>query len=160
MTRSSSGARVVEVRSVVPAPRHLVWARVASAEGITHELAPWLSMSLPRGTEGLDVATLPVGQPLGKAWLRLFGVLPVDYDDLTVVALEDGRRFHEVSTMMSARRWEHERTLADAGAGATEVHDRLTVEPRVGARLLGPIVARVVRALFEHRHRRLASYFA
>lgn len=149
---------VVEVSSDVPAPQEVVWARVASVEGIDHELRPWLSMTLPRGAAGLDVHTLPVGVPLGKAWIRLLGVLPVDYDDLTVVELDPGRRFHEVSRMLSARRWEHERTLTPGPDGSTHVHDRLTVEPRLA--LAAPLVGRLVRALFEHRHRRLARWCA
>ena len=155
---ASHAGRVVEVRSVVRAPRDEVWARVVSVDGIRDELAPWLTMTMPRGMDGLDVATLPVGQPLGRAWLRLFGVLPVDFDDLTIVALEPGRRFHEVSRMMSARRWEHERTLRDAGPGTTEVHDRLVVVPRLAPHVVGPVAERVVRLLFEHRHRRLARH--
>lgn len=146
---------VVEVESVVPAPRDVVWARVASVDGIQHELLPWLLMVMPRGTEHLDATTLPVGQPLGKAWLRLFSVLPVEYDDLTVVALEQGRRFHEVSTMLTQRRWEHERTLSDV-PGGTLVHDRLVLEPRLAH---GAALSRlVVRFLFRHRHRRLARW--
>lgn len=149
---------VVEVDSVVPAPREVVWARVASVEGIDHELRPWLSMTLPRGTAGLDVHTLPVGVPLGKAWIRLFGLVPVDYDDLMVVALDPGHRFHEVSRMLSATHWEHERTLTARPDGTTHVLDRLTVVPRLG--VTRPLVRRLVRALFTHRHRRLARWCA
>ncbi|MCR4512107.1 hypothetical protein [Aeromicrobium sp. 50.2.37] len=149
---------VVQVASVVPAPREVVWARVTSVEGIDHELRPWLSMTLPRDARGLDVHSLPVGVPLGRAWIRLFGVLPVEYDDLTVVELDHGRRFHEVSRMLSARRWEHERTLTPGPGGGTHVHDRLTVEPRFA--LAAPVVRRLVGALFGHRHRRLARWCA
>ncbi|MCX6408219.1 MAG: hypothetical protein NTV28_14995 [Propionibacteriales bacterium] len=149
---------VVEVASTVPLPREVVWARVASVAGIQHEMMPWLLMSMPRGTEHLDVHTLPVGQPLGKAWLRLFGVLPVEYDDLTVVELEPGRRFREVSRMLSARRWEHERTLTSVDGGGTQVHDRLTIDPRL--RHGAGATRAVVSAIFRHRHRRLARWCA
>ena len=41
-------------------------------------------------------------------------MIPIDYDDLTLVALEPGRGFHERSRMLSMRVWEHERTLEPA----------------------------------------------
>ena len=148
--------RVVERTSLVPAPIDAVWGRVTSFEGINHELMPVMSMTVPKGAEGLDVTTVPVGQPLGRAWVKLFGVVPVDYDDLTIAELVPGRSFHEVSTMLSARRWEHERTLTEVDGG-TRVHDRLTFVPRAPA---GRVHAWLIGALFSHRHRRLLRHFA
>ena len=43
------------------------------------------------------------------------------------------------------------------GDGTCTVTDRLVVEPRVG--LLRPVVERVVRFLFDHRHRCLVERF-
>lgn len=63
-----------------------------------------------------------MGTPLGRAWLRLFGVIPFDYDCLTIVELEPGRRFLERSTMLSIRVVEHERSLTP-GPGGTRVLD-------------------------------------
>lgn len=150
------GPTTVERVSVVPASIDAVWARVASFEGIAHELAPWMTMSVPPGAAGLDVSTVPVGEPLGRAWLRLLGIVPFDVDDLTIVALVPGRSFHERSTMLSASLWEHERVLT-AVDGGTRVHDRLTFMSRLpfGVRFH----ALVVGALFTHRHRRLARHF-
>lgn len=152
--------QVVEVESVVAAPVERVWSRVVDPEGIDHELRPWLSMRMPLGTEHLTIGTVPLGRPLGRARISLFGVLPVDHDDLTVAALEPGRSFREESTMLSARSWQHERTLAPTPAGGTHVHDRLTFEPRVPGTLAAAVHRRGVRLLFEHRHRRLAAYLA
>ena len=42
-----------------------VWARVASLEGINHELGPWMRMTAPRGAE-----LTPEGAPLGRRWFR------------------------------------------------------------------------------------------
>ncbi|WP_395838716.1 hypothetical protein [Cystobacter fuscus] len=144
---------------MINAPLRSVWERVASAEGINDEMRPWLTMSAPRGVGVLDLNTVPVGVPLGRAWLRLFGVLPLDYDLLTLVELEPGHRFHEKSTMASMRCWEHERVLVARG-GSTEVTDRVTFVPRWGLLWARPMLARVVREFFAHRHRRLARYFA
>ncbi|MGJ9411229.1 hypothetical protein ACHAAC_00830 [Aeromicrobium sp. CF4.19] len=151
---------VVELSSVVRAPTDLVWARVVDPAGINDELMPWMSMTMPPAARHLTIETVQLGRPIGRSWIRLLGVLPVDYDDLTIAALEPGRSFREESTMLSARRWRHERSLAPAGEGATVVHDRLTFESRVPGRLAASLHRRVVAALFAHRHRRLARHFA
>jgi ligand-binding SRPBCC domain-containing protein len=151
---------IIERQSVVNAPAEQVWARVVTPEGINDELRPWMTMSMPRGAESLTVDNVPVGEPIGRAWMRLFGVVPFDYDDLTIAELWPGLGFHEESTMLSMRLWRHERTLAPGGDGKTLVRDRLTFELRTPLRPLTPIVAAGIRALFGHRHRRLQRHFA
>lgn len=137
----------------------MVWERVVSPDGINHEMRPWMTMTMPRGVAGLTVETVPLGQPVGRAWLRLFGVVPFDFDHLTIVELEVGSRFLERSTMLSMRRWEHERTLTPV-EGGTRVRDRVTLEPRLPVPGLAALLARVVDAFFKHRQRRLRAYFA
>ena len=149
----------VEHESVVAAPIESVWQRVVSPEGINHELRPWMTMSMPAGAKDLSIDTIEVGKPIGRSWIRLLGVLPVDYDDLTVAELVPGRSFREESTMLSARTWRHERTLTPAAHGGTYVHDRLTFAPRVPGRASAALHARVIETLFRHRHRRLAQHF-
>lgn len=149
---------VVERRSVVAAPAAEVWARVVTPEGINDELRPVMTMSLPRGAEDLTVDTVPIGTPVGRSWLRLFGLIPFDYDYLTVAELEPGRRFREESTMLSMTTWRHERTVEPDGERAT-VHDRITFQPRWPLRFAAPLLAIGIRALFGHRHRRLRRYF-
>src|SRR6185369_1361223 len=85
----------------------------------------------------------------------LFGVLPVDYDDLTLVRLTPGAGFREESTMASQRVWVHERELA-AVAGGCRVTDRIAFEPRVP--WLGPLYRAIMLRLFRHRHRRLMRW--
>jgi ligand-binding SRPBCC domain-containing protein len=151
--------RTVENQVEVPAPAAAVWERVIRPDGINHEMGPWITMSMPRRAAGLTVETLPLGRPIGRAWLRLFGIIPFDFDHLTVAEVEAGVRFLERSTMLSMRRWEHERTLTPV-AGGTRVHDRVTLQPRLPIPGLGVLLARVVDAFFRHRHRRLQEYFA
>ena len=86
---------IIERESVVDAPAEQVWARVVTPEGINDELRPWMTMSMPRGTESLTVDNVPIGAPIGRAGLRLFGVLPFDYDRLCIAELEPGRGFRE-----------------------------------------------------------------
>lgn len=151
---------IVERQSTIDAPAERVWARVVTPEGINDELRPWMTMSLPRAAKDLTVETIPVGTPIGRCWMRLFGLLPFDYDDLTIAELWPGHGFHEESTMLSMRRWRHERTIDPDGDANAIVRDRLTFELRGPLRLLTPLVTAGIGALFSHRHRRLQRYFA
>lgn len=142
--------------SELPAAREAVWERIASFEGVNYELRPWLRMTAPSGL-ALAPATVPLGRHWFRSWILLLGVLPFDYDDLCIEWIEPGRGFLERSTMLTARRWEHERTLDPVGGGGTRVTDRVAIVPRIarGARIQRFVVA----AIFRHRHRRLRRFF-
>jgi ligand-binding SRPBCC domain-containing protein len=142
--------------SELQAPPEAVWARVASLEGINYELGPWMRMTAPRGAE-LSPATVPLGQRWFRSWILLFGVLPFDYDDLCVERIDMGRGFLERSTMLSARRWEHERTLQPLKDGGTRLTDRVAFVPRL--RQTARAHRAVIAAIFRHRHRRLERAF-
>jgi ligand-binding SRPBCC domain-containing protein len=155
---------VVESECLVDAPADRVWQRVVTPEGINDELRPWMTMSMPRGGKSLTIDNVPVGEPLGRSWLRLFGVLPFDYDQLTIAALEPGRSFREESTMLSMSCWQHERSVIPSDTdreadSKTVVRDRITFVLRPGLRFATPMVAAGLRSLFAHRHRRLQRYF-
>lgn len=151
---------IIERQSVIDAPTDRVWARVVTPEGINDELRPWLTMSMPRGAEDLTVDNVPVGTQVGRCWMRLFGVVPFDYDNLMIAELWPGRGFDEQSTMLSMRSWRHERTLNPGGDGETTiVRDRLTFQLRLPLRILTPFIAMGLRALFGHRQRRLQQHF-
>jgi ligand-binding SRPBCC domain-containing protein len=151
---------MIERQSIVEAPAGQVWARVVTPEGINDELRPWITMSMPRGARSLTVDNVPIGTPIGRAWLRLFGVLPFDYDRLSLAELQPGQSFREESTMLSMRRWRHERSVTPDGDGKALVRDRITFQLRAVLRPLTPVVASGLRALFGHRHRRLQRHFA
>jgi len=148
---------------VIPALADRVWARAVTPEGINHELGPWMRMRMPRALRGKTIDDVRPGEPLGRCWLLLFGVVPFDYDDLTVAELEPGRRFLERSTMLSMRSWEHERIVEPRGEGACEVADRLRFEPRRWVAWI-PGAERFARNLvgrtFDHRHGRLRGYWS
>ena len=148
------GVSDVAVSSVVAADPATVWDRVASVEGVNHELGPWLRMTAPPGVDEIDLETVPLGRKWVRSRVLLFGFLPVDYDDLTLIELEPGRRFLERSQMFSMRVWQHERILEPEGTG-TRVTDRLTFTTRRG--IPHGFAKRVVRFLFHHRHRRLTA---
>jgi ligand-binding SRPBCC domain-containing protein len=146
----------VTTTSELDAPPGAVWARVASMQGINHELGPWMRMTSPRGAE-LSADAVPLGRRWFRSWILLFGVLPFDYDDLCVDRLDPERGFLERSKMLSASRWEHERTLEALPGGATRVTDRVVFVPRI--RATSGLHRALIAAIFRHRHRRLRSHF-
>src|SRR5262249_22412760 len=108
----------------------------------------------PPGLTSLEDADVVPGQPIGRSRLLLFGVLPIDRMDITVIELEPGRRFLERSPVRSQRLWQHERTVEPTGEGCL-LTDRPTFEPRAG----GPVMAAFLRAVFRNRHRVLRRLF-
>jgi ligand-binding SRPBCC domain-containing protein len=113
-------------------------------------------MTTPRGARELNLAEVTPPARLGRSWVLLLGVLPVDYDDIGIAELDPGRRFLERSTMATMRSWQHERTI-DPVDGGCIISDHLAFEPR--AAVPGGIARRIVVRLFAHRHRRLRAYF-
>jgi ligand-binding SRPBCC domain-containing protein len=153
-------ASVVQT-SRVAAPADAVWRRAVSPEGINHELGPWLRMTMPASIRGMGIDDVPLGEPLGRSWILLFGLIPVDYDDLLLAEREPGRRFLERSRLLTMATWQHEREVRAVGEGC-EVADRLAFELRRGLAAV-PGAQRMARAviawLFRHRHRRLVAWF-
>jgi hypothetical protein len=153
----------VEVRGSVqlPRPADEVWARVTTPAGINDELRPWLHMTMPRGAPArLD--HLESGDHLGRSWLLLFGVVPFDWDDLGIEAIEPGY-FREVSTMATASRWQHERwvePLVGDPSGCV-LHDRVRFVPRRALAAvpgLRRVHEAIITTVFRHRHRRLQRW--
>jgi ligand-binding SRPBCC domain-containing protein len=99
--------------------------------------------------------------PLGRSWILLGRVLPVDYDDLCLAELEPGRRFLERSQTLSFSVWQHERIVEPLDDRSCRVTDRLGFELKRGIAWI-PGAARLATAivgfLFRHRHRRLARW--
>ena len=151
----------VEQSSVVDRPAPEVWERAISEEGINDELAPILRMTMPPGLRGKTVADVEVGVPLGRSWILLGRLLPVDYDDLCLAELEPGRRFLERSRTLTFAVWQHERTVEPLDGRSCRVTDRLGFELKRGVAWIPglPRLARAIVAfLFRHRHRRLARW--
>jgi ligand-binding SRPBCC domain-containing protein len=151
--------RTVERTSDLAAPAAEVWDRIVTAEGINDEMRPWPTMSLPPHLSAQSLTHLPLGVPLGRAWLRAFGVVPLECDHLVLIDLEPGRRFQECSSMITVRRWEHERTLTPLGTQTTRIHDRVTFDARLGERGAEALMNLLVGTVFTHRHRRLRRRF-
>jgi ligand-binding SRPBCC domain-containing protein len=148
--------RSVQQESVLSASPDAVWQRVSTFEGINDELRPLMRMTAPGRIRALEPSDVVLGERIFRSWVLLFGVLPIDFDDLTLVALEPGRGFQERSRMLSMRVWEHDRTLTSEGNGCRVV-DRLAFEPRLPG--MGPLLERFIRMMFRHRHKRLRRHF-
>ena len=124
---------------------------------------------MPRGMDGAKIDDVPLGEKLGRSWILLGGILPVDYDDLCLVELEKPKegltpfRFRERSRTATFAVWSHERIVAPAGDADCTVTDRLAWEmKRLPAKVPGAdrLARAIVGFLFRHRHRRLARYWS
>ncbi len=139
-----------------------VWERAIGEEGINDELAPILRMTMPPGLRGKTIDDVEVGVELGRSWILLGGLVPVDFDDLKLAELGPGMRFLERSKTLTFAVWQHERVVSDEGAGC-RVTDRLSFEFRRPLAWIpgsAALARAVVGFLFSHRHRRLASYWS
>ncbi|HXS33122.1 MAG TPA: hypothetical protein VN758_05020 [Solirubrobacterales bacterium] len=147
----------ITVSSHLDATPTQAWDRVITPEGIRDEMHPYLRMTFPPGVEQLNPESIELGKKIGRSWILLFGLLPFDYDDITLVRLEPGHGFLEQSQMLSQRVWEHERTIEPAARGGCLITDRVSWQPRFGlpGRHLRPVIA----WFFRHRHKRLKRHF-
>ncbi len=140
------------------APAREVWDRCVTFEGINDEFAPLLRMTMPRGMEGRTIADVEPGVPIGRSWLLLGGVVPVDWDDLVLVEIEPPRRFREDSSMATMTRWGHERVIDPTGEGTCVLSDSLDFELRRPLRWIpgaDKLACAIVGWLFDRRHARL-----
>lgn len=123
-------------------------------DGVNAELGPWLRMTYP--DDQASLADAVPGRIAFRSWILLLGLVPLDRHTLALDRV-DAHGFVEESTSWMQRRWRHERELVDDVGGGCVVTDRLVFEPRFT--LSRPVLAGVVRTVFNHRHRRLRRRF-
>jgi hypothetical protein len=99
----------------------------------------------------------PTGVPLFDSWVVFAGVVPIDRHHFLITRVDPGRAFHERSSSWSETLWEHRRSVEPSGEHACVVVDRLDFTPRLPGS--GPLLQRVIGAVFRHRHRRLIRRF-
>jgi len=146
----------IVTRSHLEEDADAVWATVTTAEGVNDELRPVLRMTAPRNLREHGLAAVEVGQRICRSWVLLLGVVPIDYDDITLVRLDPPRSFLERSSMLSQRVWEHERTIEPTPRGCV-LTDRVRYLPRLP--VPDVLLRACYRAIFRHRHRRLQRRF-
>jgi hypothetical protein len=147
MPGSSAEPFHLEFQSEVDATPAAAWRWITSFDGISAELRPLLRMSAPPGVRSIEDLDVTLGRTLFRSRISLFGILPIDHSDLTLVELVDGVGFVEQSPMGSMHLWRHERWIRSAPRGCI-VTDRLTIQPRFAS----GIVRWFVGHLFRHRH--------
>ncbi len=133
-----------------------VWERVASWEGVNHELGPILTMSHP--ARYAKVADVPAdGQVHFTSYFKLGGVVPFDAHRITFRELVVPSHFDECSSNLLLRRWLHHRSVTPTEDGVC-VRDRCSLVPRIPG--TGALLARIYAAIFRRRHRRLRAWFS
>ncbi|MGP0170704.1 hypothetical protein ACSVIJ_02370 [Pseudomonas sp. NCHU5208] len=132
------------------APRERIWTWITSVEGISREIWPFFRMTAPKGVRSLADVTLQPAMRIFRSHVFLFGVLPIDYSDMTLLELTPGVGFVEQSPMGSMKLWRHERYIAPCPhePGVCLLVDQLTFQPRMAKHL----VAGFIRRVFIHRH--------
>lgn len=134
-----------------------VWEWITSIKGIRAEMWPFFLMTAPKGVQSLSNVRVTPGVRMFRSYVFLFGVLPIDYSDMTLLELKDGQGFVEQSPMGSMRLWRHERRIVPcpSDSNAILLVDQLTFQPRMAKRLVGWFIRRV----FIHRHNVLKANF-
>jgi ligand-binding SRPBCC domain-containing protein len=162
MSAVASAATITfERKTRLAADAQAVWDFVTTPAGINAEFQPWMRMTVPRRLRTMRLDDVELGVRICRSWVLLFGVVPLEYDDIVLVERGPGLRFLERSSTLVADTWQHERTVEPRGAGC-ELVDQLWLELRPAlARVPGSaaLVRRVVPVIFDHRHRRLAARF-
>lgn len=136
--------------SELHAPAERIWEWITSVQGIRAEMWPFLRMTVPKGIRSLHDVQIVPGTRMFRSHVFLFGFLPIDYSDMTLLELRSGQGFTEQSPMGSMRLWRHERNILPCppDSGAVLLVDQLTLKPRMARRLVGWFI----RHLFTHRH--------
>ena len=137
------------------APPELVWEWITSLKGISAEMWPFFRMTTPKGIRSLSDLQIKPGVRMFRSYVFLFGVLPIDYSDMTLVELDSGSGFVEQSPMGSMKLWRHERRIVPypSDPSAVLLVDQLTFRPRIARRL----VEWFIRKVFTHRHKVLRA---
>lgn len=136
--------------SRLSAPTEDVWAWITSVKGISAEMWPFFRMTSPKSIRSLADIRIRPGVPMFRSYVFLFGFLPIDFSDMTLVEFNEGRGFVEQSPMGSMKLWRHERQIVPCPSdpGAILLVDQLTFRPRMAKHF----VRWFIRCVFIHRH--------
>lgn len=145
-----------DVTSYLSVPRERVWAHALSMAGVNAELWP-IRMTYPPEVANLTPGDVTLDRPLFRSWVLLFGVLPIDRHELTLVSIDPPAGFHEDSRSWLQRRWIHIRTLGETPEGC-RLTDHVEFEPRIPG--IGRLLLPLFRLIFRRRHRYLRQRFA
>jgi ligand-binding SRPBCC domain-containing protein len=134
--------------SAVTASPADAWKWITSLKGISAEMWPYFRMTVPRGAESIEDLDVTPGKMLFRSKVYLFGFLPIDHSDLTLIEIRDGEGFIEQSPMGSMKLWRHDRRIVPTANGS-QIIDHLTFEPR----WIKGVTAWFIHTVFLHRHK-------
>jgi ligand-binding SRPBCC domain-containing protein len=124
------------------------WGWISSVKSIQTEMRPYFRMTAPRGIKSIADLDVELGKMLFRSRVYLFGFLPIDHSDMTLIELRDGEGFIEESPMGSMKLWRHDRKIVPTNGGSRIV-DHLTFEPK---RVKG-VTVWFIKTVFKHRHK-------
>jgi len=132
------------------APPERIWEWITSLDGISKEMWPFFRMTFPKGVHSISDIKIEPGIRMFRCYVFLFGILPIDYSDMTLLKLDKGKGFVEQSPMGSMALWHHERNIlpCHSDSKAVMLVDQLVFRPRVASRFVGWFI----RHVFIHRH--------
>lgn len=145
-----------ELTTSLPISVEKAWQHASTWADLNREFWPLARMTYPADRPRLTLESIPLGQRAFRSWILLLGCVPIDFDDLTLVALEPGRGFHEISRLSTMEVWEHRRTITPTPHGC-QIKDEVSGVPRWS--WIGPFSAWISMRVFKHRHRRLRRLF-
>jgi hypothetical protein len=150
MIDKDNDAISIRFESKLLAPPERIWEWITSVKDISAEMWPFFRMTAPKNIKSLADVQIQPGVPMFRSYVFLFGFLPIDYSDMTLLELNPGIGFVEQSPMGSMKLWRHERHIAPCPSelGAFLLVDQLTFSPRMAKRLVGWFI----RLVFTHRH--------
>lgn len=132
------------------------WKLVGTMEGVNLELKPLAQMTFPKSKSEFNPNNIIIGKPLFRSWILLFGILPIDYDEITFQTLKTDVGFIESSKMLSQKLWQHERKLQPTPFGC-KITDTIKFTPKLS--FLGFFYSFSFKLAFRNRHRNLRRMF-
>nr|WP_174505329.1 hypothetical protein [Acinetobacter sp. Marseille-Q1620] len=136
-------------QSELSASRQQIWQWITSVEGISKEISPYFRMTAPKNIRSINDLQPEAGKKLFRSYIFLFGFLPIDYSDMTLVKLEPEQGFIENSPMGSMKNWQHIRSIIPSHTtNKLLLVDELTFEPHFAK----PLVVWFIKKVFKHRH--------
>ncbi len=82
---------VLRFESKLRAPRERVWEWITSVNGISAEMWPIFRMTAPKNFSSLSDLVIEPCVRMFRSYVFLFGILPIDYSDMTLLELDVGQ---------------------------------------------------------------------
>ena len=102
-----------------------VWEHASTTAGVNRELWPLARRTFPPALGRLTPGTIPLGRTVFRSRVLLLGLVPVKYDDFTLLELAPRRRFHKCARLLTLREWHHRCTVVPAAQGGADRGPRL-----------------------------------